>query len=312
MSPILKLSSPETREYWEVPILFEDDDLLAIDKPAGLLSSPDRYDPKRPNLMGLLHGGIARGIPWAKERGLTYLANVHRLDFETSGVLLLTKSKPVLVALANQFGSEKPVKEYGAFVRGGPRDTKFEVNARLSPDTIHLGRMRVDEKRGKKAITLFQVAESFRGYTFLHCQPLTGRTHQIRVHLRWKRLPILGDNFYGGSPLLLSRLKPDYRPRRDNTERPLINRLALHAHRLTFQHPASGASITVTAPWPKDFSVALKYLRRFASPRGGSTQDLENGGAPDSADAPSMVGEQFDDAERNNDSAAEQESSGDV
>ena len=77
---------------------------MALDKPAGLLVSPDRYDAQRPNLMKLLHGGIERGVPWARERGLTYLMNAHRLDFETSGVILLARSKPVLVALANLFG----------------------------------------------------------------------------------------------------------------------------------------------------------------------------------------------------------------
>src|SRR5690606_11741961 len=82
--PILKLSSPATREYWEIGVLYEDADLLAIDKPSGLLTSPDRYDPSRPNLMRLLHDHIRRGVPWAVERGLSYLANAHRLDFETS------------------------------------------------------------------------------------------------------------------------------------------------------------------------------------------------------------------------------------
>src|SRR5690554_7511250 len=110
-SPVLKLSSPATGEFWEIPILFKDEHLLAIDKPSGLLTSPDRYDPERPNLMKLLHAAIASGKPWARERGLSYLMNAHRLDFETSGVILLAKNKPVLVELANLFGSEKPFKQ---------------------------------------------------------------------------------------------------------------------------------------------------------------------------------------------------------
>src|SRR5882724_4883703 len=94
MSEVIKLSSPATREFWEMPVLFEDEHLLALDKPAGLLTSPDRYDPARPNLMKLLHAGIERGAPWAKQRGLSYLMNAHRLDFETSGIILLAMSKP--------------------------------------------------------------------------------------------------------------------------------------------------------------------------------------------------------------------------
>jgi len=102
-SALIKLSSPQTREYWEIPVLYEDEHLLALDKPACLLTSPDRHDPKRPNLMRLLHDAIAQKKPWATERGLDYLMNAHRLDFETTGILLLAKSKPVLVALANLF-----------------------------------------------------------------------------------------------------------------------------------------------------------------------------------------------------------------
>jgi len=102
-SPI-KLSSQATRDFWEIPILYEDEHLLALDKPSGLLTSPDRDDPNRPNLMKLLHAGIADGKTWAKERGLAYLMNAHRLDVETSGIILLAKSKPVLVELANLFG----------------------------------------------------------------------------------------------------------------------------------------------------------------------------------------------------------------
>src|SRR3954452_7738755 len=104
-NPIIKLSSPATNEFWEINVVFEDEHLLALDKPTGLLTSPDRADPDRPNLMKLLHAAIAEAKPWAKERGLTYLMNAHRLDFETSGVILLSKSKPVLVQLANAFGS---------------------------------------------------------------------------------------------------------------------------------------------------------------------------------------------------------------
>ena len=104
MADTLKLSSPATREFWEIAVLFEDEHLLALDKPAGLLTSPDRDDPARPNLMTLLHAGIAEVKPWARARGLTYLANAHRLDFETSGVILLARNKPALVALANLSG----------------------------------------------------------------------------------------------------------------------------------------------------------------------------------------------------------------
>lgn len=264
MSDIIKLSSPGTKEFWEIAVLFEDDHLLALNKPQALLTSPDRYDPERPNLMKLLHRDIERGAAWARQRGLIYLMNAHRLDFETSGVILLAKTKPVLVALANLFGSEKPVKKYAALVQGAPKENAFDVDAKLGPHPLKVGLIRVDEKGGKRSRTRFQVRERFSGYSLLQCQPLTGRTHQIRVHLRHAGFPIVGDETYGGFPLLLSHLKPHYRLKPKKTERPLLFRTALHAEELSVAHPVSGAEVSIAAPWPKDLTVAVKYLRCYA------------------------------------------------
>jgi RluA family pseudouridine synthase len=268
VSAVIKLSSPTTREFWEIPVVFEDEWLLALDKPAGLLPSPDRYDPTRPNLMRLLHEGIAAGKPWATGRGLTYLSNAHRLDFETSGILLLAKSKPVLVQLANLFGTNQPARKYLALVRGVPRAEAFEVDAALSPHPFKPGVMHVDRKGGKQSKTRVAVAELYSGYALLHCFPITDRPHQLRVHLQHTGLPIVGDSLYGGSQLLLSRLKPDYRLKPGRTERPLISRVALHAEQLTLAHPITGQTVVLTAPWPKDLRVAVKYLREFAAARG--------------------------------------------
>ncbi|MGZ4961810.1 MAG: RluA family pseudouridine synthase [Limisphaerales bacterium] len=262
---MIKLSSPATKEFWEIPVLYEDEHLLAVDKPAGLLVSPDRYDPNRPNLMKLLHAGIEQGKPWAKSRNLTYLMNAHRLDFQTSGVILLAKDKPTLIDLASQFGSEKPHKVYVALARGTPPGDTFEVDAKLAPNELRLGLMRIDPKNGKRSKTQFTVREKFGRVVLLECRPLTGRSHQIRVHLRHVRLPIFGDEDYGGQPLLLSSLKTDYRLKPGKTERPLIGRVALHAEKLVVTHPITKAEVKIEAPWPKDITVAVKYLRRYAS-----------------------------------------------
>ena len=264
MSAAIKLSSPATREFWEIPVLFEDEHLLALDKPAGLPTSPDRLDPERPNLMKLLHSAIAGGKPWARERRLDYLMNAHRPDFETSGVILLAKNKPALIALANLFGSEKPVKKFTALVQGQPPENQFEVNAKLAPHPLKIGLMGVDPKNGKQSKTKFVVLEKFAGWTLLQCQPLTERTHQIRVHLRYAGFPVVGDGLYGGKPLWLSRLKPNYRLKLGHEERPLFSRVALLAEELSLPHPVTGATVTITAPWPKDLKVAVKYLRQFA------------------------------------------------
>lgn len=264
--PVLKLSSPGTGDYWEIPVLYEDDHLLALDKPAGLLTSPDRYDPQRPNLMRLLHAHIARGAPWARQRQLTYLANAHRLDFETSGVLLLARTKPVLTRLADQFGSGKPLKTYFALAHGSPDSDTFTLDAPLAPHPHRPGVMRVHPKFGKQSRTEFRVATRFIGFTWLECQPLTGRTHQIRVHASWAKCPLVGDPVYGGGPLWLSEIKPGYRRRPGKEERPLLNRVALHASALALPHPVTGDPLRIECPLPKDLRVALKYLHEFARP----------------------------------------------
>jgi len=263
MSASIKLSSPATHEFWEIPVLFEDAHLLALDKPARLLVSPDRYDLTRIDLMSLLHEAIAAGKPWSKERNLTYLCQAHRLDLETSGILLLAKTKPVLVALANLFSMEKPTWRYVALVHGSPKEQCFEVNAKLGPHPMTPGMMRVEPQTGKKAKTIFTVAERFPHQTLLHCQPVTDRPHQMRVHLQNSGLRIVGDELYGGRPLLLSKLKRDYRLKPGREERPLISRVALHAEQLELPHPVTGGPVTITAPLSKDLTVALKYLRLY-------------------------------------------------
>ncbi|HVY70711.1 MAG TPA: RluA family pseudouridine synthase, partial [Verrucomicrobiae bacterium] len=257
MPPFIKLSSPATQEFWEIPVLWEDDQLLAVAKPSGLLTSPDRYDPERPNLMRLLHQDIARGAKWAREGGITYLANAHRLDFETSGILLLAKDKPTLVKLADQFGTEKPGKTYVALGQGVAAQDSFEVDAPLGPHPAKPWVIQVRKKDGKKALTRFEVMERFKGFTLFRCHPVTGRTHQIRVHLQHAGHPVVGDANYGGEALWLSRLKSSYRLRGGKKERPLLQRVALHAAELAILHPATASPLTITCPWPKDLTVAV-------------------------------------------------------
>ena len=283
----VKLSSPATKDFWEIPVLYEDEYLMALDKPSRLLTSPDRYDPARPNLMKLLHAAVEGGKPWAKRRGLNYLMNAHRLDFETSGIILLAKTRPVLVLLANQFGAEKPLKEYAALTHGFPIRPEFTINAKLAPHPVNLGMMRVDEKQGKKAVTEFSLVERLGNYSLLNCRPLTGRTHQIRVHLRQAGLPILGDELYGGAPLLLSRLKPGYRLKEKRTERPLLSRVALHAEKLSLAHPVTGEPVVITSPWARDFQVAVKYLRRYCGAPGSAPADHGGDDEDDFAASPS-------------------------
>jgi RluA family pseudouridine synthase len=265
MSATIKLSSPATHGFWEIPVLYEDEHLLALDKPSDLLTSPDRSEPDRPSLMKLLHAGIERGTAWAREGGRTYLRQSHRLDDELTGVILLAKSKQALIALMNLFGAEKPVFRHVALVREAPAGDRFTVEAKLAPHPTRLGLMHVDPMRGKHALTAFEVRERFSRFTLLQCESSTSRRHQVRVHLRHAGVPAAGDRAYGGRLLMLSSLKQQYRLKPNKIERPLLARPALHAETLTLPHPMTSATLTITAPWPKDLTVAVKYLRRYAA-----------------------------------------------
>lgn len=258
--PILRLSA----QWPPVEILHEDDDILAVNKPAGMLVAPDRWDKTRENLMGLLHAAVRHQRPWVVERGISYLANVHRLDAGTSGVLLLARNKPALTNLANQFRGRHPRKAYVALVSGVPPEPEMEINLPLAPSLLHPGLSEVSASRGKPAVTRISLLERFKGYSLLRAEPATGRLHQIRVHLREAGCPLVADPDYGsGLPLLLSKLKKRYKMKAEG-ERPLMARPALHAEQLEFIHPSTGQSILITAPWPKDLTVAVKYLRRYA------------------------------------------------
>lgn len=264
MSAVLKLSSPEPRHFWEIPILFEDEHLLVLDKPAGLATTPNPAESSFPALLPLLHAGIAAKKPWATQRAVQFLVEAHRLDAEASGILVLARSREIRAALREQFGSEKPTLQYLVLVAGVPEEPNFDVTAPVAAHPRAAGRLRVDAKGGRRALSHFEVMEQFAGYALLQATPLTHQPGQLRVHLQHVGLPVVGDATSGGAPLRLSQLKPAYRFKRDEEEHPLIGRAALHADRLTVRHPGTGVSLHLTAPWPKDLTVAVKYLRKFA------------------------------------------------
>ena len=257
--PHIRLSPTWT----DVAILHDDAAVLALDKPAGLLIAPDRWDKHREHLVGLLQAAIRDRRPWVVERGITQLSNVHRLDASTSGVILFARTREALVEMARQFHERHPAKVYAALVIGDYPENEAVVDWPIAPDP-HTPGLAVIDAAGKPARTRFTVLERFKGFTLVKAEPETGRLHQIRVHLRAVGCPLVGDPQYGpGTLVLLSRLKKSYKLK-PSGENPLINRPALHAESITLQHPATREPLTVTAPWPKDLTVAVKYLRRYA------------------------------------------------
>jgi 23S rRNA pseudouridine1911/1915/1917 synthase len=256
------------RQQHDLHILYEDDDLLVIDKPAGLLVIPDRWDASKPTVVKLAraylqthadaNGTISAGPPriWV----------VHRLDRDTSGVLILAKADRAHAMLSRQFEHGKVHKTYLALVSGqGIRDAGV-IRLPIGPHAHRPGMMAVRRRHGKSALTRYAVLERFRGYTLLDMRPQTGRSHQIRVHLQAIGYPLAIDALYGaGEPLLLSALKPSYRPKPGAVEHPLMARLTLHAQALRLMHPTHGGTCTWVAPLPKDFTAVLRNLRRYRS-----------------------------------------------
>lgn len=231
--------------------------MIAFDKPSGLLIAPDRWDKTKANLMDMVHEKMGHGV-----------ANVHRIDADTSGLVLCTKTKLALDFISGQFQSKTVQKVYQALVVGLPAQDTYTVDLVIKEDEAKPGRMCVVKKHGKASLTEFTVQGRFAqaagrpSLAHLECRPLTGRTHQIRIHLAATGTPILNDPFYGtDATLRLSDLKRGYKGRAD--EKPLISRLALHAASLTFKHPVSREPVTVHAPLPNDFAVALKYLQKY-------------------------------------------------
>ena len=269
---------PEAPIAPEAPlrILFEDDDALVVDKPPGLAVEPERWKRDAASLAGaLLAEALDRPVEEEGEDASTTLdwrpRLVHRIDKDTSGCVLVAKNLGAERAQREAFEEGRVRKLYLALVEGEyPRRSGEDViDAPVASDRRRSGRMRIDPS-GKPARTRVTVAESFRGFTLLSCEPLTGRTHQIRVHLAHEGFPLVVDPLYGRRDALrLSEIKRDYRPKRGGGEIPLIDRLTLHAAALEFPrlHVSAANTVRVEATLPKDIERTLKQLRKVRPAR---------------------------------------------
>ncbi|PIE23345.1 MAG: hypothetical protein CSA62_08085 [Planctomycetota bacterium] len=235
-------------------LLFEDESCLVLDKPAGLASVPDRNN--EPSVQSQLQG-------WFPER--EDLRIVHRLDRGTSGVLVIAKGLESARSFDLQFRERQVQKRYLALVRGQAFRDEFEADFEIGR-TISGGRVAIGKKKGaREAHTAFRVLRRYRGFTLLEARPSTGRMHQIRAHLMWMRLPLAVDPLYGGQEALrLSEFKRGYRQHGHGRDTALIDRLTLHAWKLRFTSPGTGAEIEVEAAIPADLALVLRKLDRFA------------------------------------------------
>jgi 23S rRNA pseudouridine1911/1915/1917 synthase len=240
-------------------VLFEDEFLAIVNKPADMV-----VHPAKGNWSGTLvnalqfHFGQLSNVNGDYRPGI-----VHRLDRDTSGVIIIAKEEQTHRDLSYQFETRKVFKEYLAITAGVlDRDSDY-IEKRIGHHPHERIKMMVteDEEEGKEACSFYEVIERFRGYTFCRIQPRTGRTHQIRVHLASVGCPVLADKTYSGRDCLrLSDLVVDLPPESDEV---LMPRQALHAGRLRFQHPRHHKVIDVEAPLPPEFQKTLEGLRKL-------------------------------------------------
>jgi RluA family pseudouridine synthase len=250
----------DRHQKWRIPILYNDEAIMALNKPTGLPVIPERWHPEWPCLKSI-----------AEHRFNIPIWIVHRLDAGTSGIILLAKTEAAHRELNHQFAQHQVDKIYLALVKGEVAQDAFTIQRPIAPHPRRPEMMMVANRHGKPATTAMRVLERFRGVTLLEVQPQTGRQHQIRVHLQAIGHPLLVDPIYGQTEaFFLSSIKANFHLKEEETEHPLIQRLTLHASSLRFCHPISNEWMTITAPEAKDFLAVLRNLRKYAARRGFS------------------------------------------
>ncbi len=236
-------------------IIYEDDDVIVLNKPPNIIVHPAR---------GNKHGTLVNALAHYSNQLSSGLGEfrpgiVHRLDRNTTGVMVVTKNDPAQWKIAKQFELRQTRKSYLAVVHGTPELQADRINAPLGVHPKVREKYAVRPETGKEAVTFYEVLEVFRGFSLMHCKPRTGRTHQIRVHLSHLKHPIVADDMYGGKlvyPWQLADTEPA-------VEEPVIARCALHAWTLEFTHPTSEKRVSFEAPLPADMQHLLDLLRQY-------------------------------------------------
>lgn len=233
-------------------VLYSDDDFIVLNKRSGILIAADRYNPDAPRL----------DVEAEKEFGRLYA--VHRIDKDTSGLIVYARNPEAQKAISIQFEKRLVHKTYHALVYGHPLWEDLNVDLSLQPDGDARHRTIVSKKFGKPSVTDFHLIGNCGPYSWIEAKPKTGRTHQIRVHLAANGLSIVCDPLYSGNqkPVRLSEIKRKWNGD-EFEERPLLSRLALHAYKIEFEHPSTKEMVSFTAPYPKDMEATRKQLAKI-------------------------------------------------
>lgn len=234
----------------KLEVVFENEAFIALNKPAGLLSIPDRMQSEK-SLKEML----------IEKYGAIF--TVHRLDKDTSGLILFAKTEAAHKFFSALFEERKIEKFYLGVVHGSPAEPSGLIEAPISEHPVNKGMMTI-HRNGKPSSTGYTVLESHPSYSLVEFQLHTGRTHQIRIHAKSIGHPLVADPLYGdGKPLLLSSLKKNFRlSKHDDEERPMINRLALHSYKLMFTDP-DGKEMELVAQMPKEFRALMQQLKKM-------------------------------------------------
>jgi len=225
-------------------ILFESQDYVVINKPPYLSSLDDRHEAQNILDLARLYTDDAQLC--------------HRLDKETSGCLVIAKNPEAYRSMAMQFEARSVNKIYHAVVEGIKEFEEELVDRNLASNNKGIAKV---TKQGKPAQTIFNTLRTYYAHTLVECRPITGRMHQIRIHLAYIKAPICGDTLYGGKPLYLSSLKRRFNLKKNTEEFPIIQRVSLHAASIEFLD-MEGKLVQVSAPYPKDFGVLVKQLEK--------------------------------------------------
>ncbi len=245
-----------------IEVLYEDDHLVAVNKPAGLRVIPDSFNAALPNLLTMLESRYRKALGQEGQQ----LWVVHRIDMHTSGVVIFARTPEMHRHLNRMFEHGEVQKTYWAVVRGHVQPREGRIDFPMAPHPSR-SRMMIISEKGKPARTDYRVLEEFEHFTLVEVYPRTGRTHQIRVHFQAIGNPLAIDPIYAKTLSIdISNLKRDVVRKRhslDETPPALMQRLTLHALRLSFTHPLTGKSFEVEAALPKDFRALLSALRKW-------------------------------------------------